>query len=373
MEEKRKSMRGITLIALVVTIVVLLIFAGVSISMLTGENGIITQANRSKENTRGGEVKEIVDLAVNTNMTANYTGSGEKETRTEVIQKLYDNKKLTEEEYNKLMGIPEGTTPVNIITIGDIEIDFSGLGTAGKTLLEMFKQAQADGCELTHETCSNKDHLHIGDYLDYKATAGTRATVDTSKTGYSESQTYTVDSNTTWRVIGLNESETELVITTGSPIKRDGDDIYLHLKGAYAYKYCEETLDKICKIYTNSYASDVRSMRIEDINTALGIVKEGNVVYKKNDSSKTNIDQWGVLGQTYTYKSGDYSPESYLNGENATVGDTVTGTAYYYNYTDSNIIDQNSTLWKVLFDGTTSDKNYAKSYWMASPGVAVFA
>ena len=342
--------------------------------MCAGENGIITQANRSKENTRGGEVKEIVDLAVNTNMTANYTGSGEKETRTEVIQKLYDNKKLTEEEYNKLMGIPEGTTPVNIITIGDIEIDFSGLGTAGKTLLEMFKQAQADGCELTHETCSNKDHLHIGDYLDYKATEGTSTTVDTSKTGYSESQTYTVDANTTWRVIGLNESETELVITTGSPIKKDddtGEDPYLHLQGAEAYVYCEETLDKICKIYTNSYASEVRSMRIEDINTALGIVKEGNVVYKKNDSSKTNIDQWGVLGQTYTYKSGDYSPESYLNGENATVGDTVTGTAYYYNYTDSNIIDQNSTLWKVLFDGTTSDKNYAKSYWMASPGVAV--
>ena len=39
-----KKEQGITLIALVVTIVVLLILAGVSISMLTGENGIVTQA-----------------------------------------------------------------------------------------------------------------------------------------------------------------------------------------------------------------------------------------------------------------------------------------------------------------------------------------
>ncbi len=255
------------------------------------------------------------------------------------------------------------------------EVTVSGGGTNKKTLVEMFKQAQADGCTLTHETCTNKEHLHIGDYLDYKATEGTSATVDTSKTGYSELQTYTVDNNTTWRVVGLNDTETELVITTGSPIKRDGDDIYLHLKGAYAYKYCEEILDKICKIYINSYASNVRSMRIEDINTALGIVKEENVVYKKNDASKTNIDQLGVLGQTYKYKSGDYAPENYLYEAGVTteqrksVGDTVTGTAYSYNYTDSSIIDQNSTLWNVLFDGTTSDKNYAKSYWLASPGV----
>ena len=39
---------GITLIALVVTIVVLLILAGTSIAMLTGDNGIITNAQKSQ-------------------------------------------------------------------------------------------------------------------------------------------------------------------------------------------------------------------------------------------------------------------------------------------------------------------------------------
>ena len=57
--------RGITLIALVVTIVVLLILAGVSISMLTGENGIITQAGNAKDATEQARVEELVDLAVN--------------------------------------------------------------------------------------------------------------------------------------------------------------------------------------------------------------------------------------------------------------------------------------------------------------------
>lgn len=55
---------GITLIALVVTIVVLLILAGVSISMLTGENGIITRAAESNLQTKIGEEKEAINLAM---------------------------------------------------------------------------------------------------------------------------------------------------------------------------------------------------------------------------------------------------------------------------------------------------------------------
>ena len=65
MRKNLKNNEGITLIALVVTIVVLLILAGVSISMLTGENGIITQSQNSKEATEQARVEELVDLAVN--------------------------------------------------------------------------------------------------------------------------------------------------------------------------------------------------------------------------------------------------------------------------------------------------------------------
>ena len=53
---------GITLIALIVTIIVLLILAGISITMLIGENGLITKANWSKFVTEYSTVKEGKDL-----------------------------------------------------------------------------------------------------------------------------------------------------------------------------------------------------------------------------------------------------------------------------------------------------------------------
>ena len=57
-----KKNKGITLIALVITIIVLLILAGVSIAMLTGNNGILTQAKLAKENTEAAKEQEEKDL-----------------------------------------------------------------------------------------------------------------------------------------------------------------------------------------------------------------------------------------------------------------------------------------------------------------------
>lgn len=62
---KNKRERGITLIALVITIIVLLILAGVSIAMLTGNNGILTQANNAKIEQSHGAVREAMSLAYN--------------------------------------------------------------------------------------------------------------------------------------------------------------------------------------------------------------------------------------------------------------------------------------------------------------------
>ena len=61
---KRKKQSGITLVALVVTIVVLLILAGVSINLVLGENGLITQAKEAREQTKSAEVNEKVKWIV---------------------------------------------------------------------------------------------------------------------------------------------------------------------------------------------------------------------------------------------------------------------------------------------------------------------
>ena len=61
---QKEAQKGITLIALVITIIVLLILAGVSIAMLTGQNGILTQAQNAKTTTANKSAEEKVKLAV---------------------------------------------------------------------------------------------------------------------------------------------------------------------------------------------------------------------------------------------------------------------------------------------------------------------
>lgn len=58
---KTKEMKGITLVALVVTIVVLLILAGVSINSVLGENGIIIKAKEAAETTAAAQEKEAME------------------------------------------------------------------------------------------------------------------------------------------------------------------------------------------------------------------------------------------------------------------------------------------------------------------------
>ncbi len=72
LEKKLKyNQKGITLIALVITIIVLLILAGVSIAMLTGDNGILTQAQNAKEETEKAAEEEKIQLAVIGSKTKN--------------------------------------------------------------------------------------------------------------------------------------------------------------------------------------------------------------------------------------------------------------------------------------------------------------
>ena len=119
METKElKKNKGITLIALVITIIVLLILAGVTIATLTGENGILTKAIESKEKTLEGQVKEKIEL-----MNADYlagTHIGEEENIKEYYQKQAANGEISSIRDNK----------DNTYTISDdgfeIKIDESG-------------------------------------------------------------------------------------------------------------------------------------------------------------------------------------------------------------------------------------------------------
>ena len=63
-KENNKLNKGITLIALVITIIVLLILAAVTIATLTGENGILSNASKAREETEKANAEEQVGIAV---------------------------------------------------------------------------------------------------------------------------------------------------------------------------------------------------------------------------------------------------------------------------------------------------------------------
>ena len=85
-----KKQKGITLIALIVTIIVLLILAGVSIAMLTGQNGILTQAQKAKSETEKEEIIEKAKLEILNVQAENREEELTEEKLTEI---------LTSEEY----------------------------------------------------------------------------------------------------------------------------------------------------------------------------------------------------------------------------------------------------------------------------------
>ena len=87
--------KGITLIALVITIIVLLILASVSIAMLTGDNGILTQANKAKNETGEKGLKEEVNLMMQKRKIDEATG--QKVALKEDLEKEISGNKVIEE------------------------------------------------------------------------------------------------------------------------------------------------------------------------------------------------------------------------------------------------------------------------------------
>jgi hypothetical protein len=351
--QKLKNNKAITLIALVVTIVVLLILAGISISLVAGDNGLIKKARDARDETRYASIKEEVELWKADKSLAETTG-GSRESLNDFITRL----KLKDNEQENVEKDALGKIKKITIKIGDKTIDLSD----SKTLVQAFKDGE----------------IKVGDYLNYNTKVDTSKSYksETNQNGWAD-QTYTATQETSWRVLGLNESEDQLILISANPIAKNMDtsstnewdkNPYLYMKGAYSYVNCVKMLDGISGIYSTSLGT-ATSLTAKEINRLLGItVDKGNKKVYVNTAPDTNIDEFGVLGDTYTYKSTDYTPESYIAGKNVDTSKTpsVTLDAYYYSWGKLAIDD---TLKEMLFSGTTESDKYSKSYWLASPGV----
>ena len=376
-----KNKNAITLIALVVTIVVLLILAGVTISLLLDENGIIAKSKDARNANRAGTIRDEISLW-EADKVASENGAGSHESMDAFLTRLKTRGLINDEDIQKIKDTRE-------LQVGKEIIKFP---SDAKTLVQAFKDGEIQV----------GDYLNYNDYVDESKTYTTK----TNENGWAD-QKYTATKDTYWQVLGLDETGEKLMLISQSPIKKEmkqkdqtGQEVgrakirlasienavklvassggsstidwettpYLVLKGAYSYVNCKQILNNISGIYSTSLGK-AESLTAEEINRLIGVTVDytNKKVYANSDPN-TNIDKGGVLGNQYTYKETDYTPESYINSKaNATAG-TQTDPATAYCYQRGNLTI-NDTLKTILFNGTTSDANYAKSYWLASPAV----
>lgn len=118
-----KKERGITLVALVVTIVVLLILAGVSISMVLGNNGIVTKAKETQTAQDKAYAEDVIESglkAVQIEVLSNTLPTGKTANVAYVVEKINDSSAFT---------VKSGSTDTITYTKGtatyDIKVDMT--------------------------------------------------------------------------------------------------------------------------------------------------------------------------------------------------------------------------------------------------------
>lgn len=102
LKNRQKNTKGITLIVLVITIIILLILAGVTIALLTGENGILSKATKASNETNKQTATEIINLKITNAQIATYTEKQQMPTLKELSLALKDDEEIEyiNEEYN---------------------------------------------------------------------------------------------------------------------------------------------------------------------------------------------------------------------------------------------------------------------------------
>ena len=151
--------KGITLIALVITIVVLLILAGISLNLVLGENGIVTKAKDAREQTIIGHEKEQINLAYSACKTKenfdDLVTASELETE---MKKSNENVSVVSDGDNLVITFEETKHQYNIGQDGSFSdiVDWSKLGpglykTGTSEMIKSWQQLLDDGNIIVQE------------------------------------------------------------------------------------------------------------------------------------------------------------------------------------------------------------------------------
>ena len=422
---QKEAQKGITLIALVITIIVLLILAGVSIAMLTGQNGILTQAQNAKTTTENKSAEEKVKLAVmgaradDGTLTvgklrtelANYGGTVEGDTFP--VTAKVDGKSFTVDANGnvELAGSKPQMTDAKIVASANGEgTDVPDDQAEGTELYISFKASLENGT-ITSVTCDkgtveNKNGLYVmkitqngtytftitgtgetgsvtstipvkvskydqragikvGDYVSYTPDTATEKTYDADKLkkgGYTSTQTVKKE-DLNWRVLRKNDDGSIDLIG-------DATSNSVYFSGSLGYNNGVYLLNDICKeLYSNStHHITARSVNLEDMEKWL------------TDSGKTARASYSTAvkyGETKEYKgSNSYTPDIYGKTEDESANyysepTTNTYTPASGTATADNTLNAKQTYYNIPINQTNygdgakvlSSSNY---YWVAA-------
>ena len=359
----KKTEKGITLVALVVTIVVLLILAGVSINTVLGDDGIIKKAKEAAAATKQASAEEEMNRLV-----LEYQLASKDETLESFLQEkvtegridgVTDNgdgtititKKVEGKDYTITVKKPVAPTPS--VKVGAIRVvsDSTGTGSSlgeastrkGTTLYIMIESTisggtttvspevpyavtengtykftvigTVNGTAYTKEVSVevnqfkmeiNLDDVQIGDSVNYTYdTASSSYTLESKYSGYSSNQTIAQTTGVTWKVLNVDKENDTVDIISTNPTSST-----VNFYNILGYNNGPYFMNEICKAqYSNkTLGVEARSINLLDMEkhlTADGI---------KARNAYTSIVQYG---KTKTYTSFTKYPSLYANQKGA--------------------------------------------------------
>ena len=367
---KTKEMKGITLVALVITIVVLLILAGVSINTVLGDDGIIKKAKEAAEATKRASAEEEMNrlvleyqLASNDETLESFLQEKVTEGRIDGVTDNGDGtititKKVEGKDYTITVKKPVAPTPS--VKVGAIRVvsDSTGAGSSlgeastrkGTTLYIMIESTISGGTttvspEVPYAVTENGTYkftvtgtvngtaytkevsvtvnqfkksiledinIKIGDNVNYTYdTASSSYTLESKYSGYSSNQTIAQTAGLKWQVLNVDkENDTVDIISTN--LTSSKVDFY----GILGYNNGPYLMNEICKAqYSNkALGTEARSINLLDMEkqlTPTGIT---------NRNAYTNAVKYGTT-KTYTGRC-SYYPKLYANQKGSGINTT---------------------------------------------------
>ena len=363
---KTKEMKGITLVALVITIVVLLILAGVSINTVLGDDGIIKKAKEAAEATKRASAEEEMNrlvleyqIASNDETLKSFLQEKVTEGRIDGVTDNGDGtititKKVEGKDYTITVKKPAASTPS--VKVGAIRVvsDSTGAGSSlgeastrkGTTLYIMIESTISGGTttvspEVPYAVTENGtykftvtgtvngtaytkevsvevnqfrefsiDDIQIGDSVNYTYDSAGSYSLSSAYSGDYKSNNQTIAQTTglTWQVLNVDkENDTVDIISTNTTSST------VYFRDILGYNNGPYFMNEICKAqYSNkTLGVEARSINLLDMEkhlTADGI--KARNAYQYNSST-------AKYGTTKTYTSNTKYPSLYANQKGA--------------------------------------------------------